>query len=183
MGCNCLDSPEGDRRTFRNRILKLIFILFFMMASSQLFSMFYHFIRLVCYLFLDPHQFPPKPLPKRISMFGVDLLQFETTGSDNVTLLYVMQAVTASIIAIIIGTTGLNAICRENVRMLRITSIILGIVVFFTAFGTISFPGMMPIQQLFLPLIGGCIDVTAMLAFSLIFPIEPNYRYYAYYRP
>ncbi|KAJ6218278.1 hypothetical protein RDWZM_009435 [Blomia tropicalis] len=116
-------------------------------------------------------------------MFGVDLLQFETTGSDNTTLLYVMQAVTASIIAIIIGTTGLNAICRENVRMLRITSIILGIVVFFTAFGTISFPGMMPIQQLFLPLIGGCIDVTAMLAFSLIFPIEPNYRYYAYYRP
>jgi len=97
---------------------------------------------------------------------------------DNASLLHVAQAVVASVFAILLGTIGMTAICREQIRCLRITAVLLLVVAFITGFGMVSFPGLTPVKVAIFPVLSGGVGALLFAVFSLLYPpSEPDYSY------
>jgi hypothetical protein len=92
----------------------------------------------------------------------------------------VIQAVTSSVLAILLGTLSINALCRERIRCLRILGAILSIIIFITGFGAISFPGLTPTKKVIFSAFGGTLGAALLVIFSLIYAPKETYNYMDY---
>nr|XP_046915967.1 LOW QUALITY PROTEIN: uncharacterized protein LOC124496493 [Dermatophagoides farinae] len=185
---SCLD-PTG-RRPSKFRCLKAFFLTFFGISGTQILPLMFHFIRLVSYFLLDRQTFPPKPLPKGNSLFGLEIFQHDLNFDDNSSSVYTVQVIVAAILAIITGVTGFMAICREKLTTMKIYSFIMLLITFITGMGSFCLPNLVTLTNIILPLLGGGVSSLLSFVFSLLTQQQldqehaPSYQnYYPYNNP
>lgn len=71
---SCLDS-NGQPNSTKFKFLKGLLMTLFGISGTQLFSLLFHFFRLISYTILNTQSFPPKPLPKQTSLFGTEAFE------------------------------------------------------------------------------------------------------------
>ncbi|OTF69484.1 hypothetical protein BLA29_011959, partial [Euroglyphus maynei] len=90
---------------------------------------------------MDRQTFPPKPLPKGNSLFGLEIFQHDLNFK--------------AILALITGGTGFMAICREKLATMKIYSFIMLLITFITGMGSFCLPNLVHWSNIILPLLGG----------------------------